>query len=63
LLAHTITSKYSDHLPLYRLEDIFARHGVELARSTMCTWMRRSAELLQPLYELMVSRVRASKII
>ena len=63
LLAHTITSKYSDHLPLYRLEDIFARHGVELSRSTMCAWMRRSAELLRPLYELMVTRVLASKII
>jgi hypothetical protein len=63
LLAHTITSKYSDHLPLYRLEDIFARHGMELSRSTMCVWMRQSADLLRPLYELMVSRVLASKII
>jgi transposase len=63
LLAYTITSKYSDHLPLYRLEDIFARHGVELSRSTMCAWMRRSAELLRPLYNLMVARVLASKII
>ena len=63
LLAHTITSKYSDHLPLYRLEDIFARHGMELSRSTMCAWMRQSADLLRPLYELMVSRVLASKII
>jgi transposase len=63
LLVHTITSKYSDHLPLYRLEDIFARHGMELSRSTMCAWMRQGAELLRPLYELMVSRVLASKII
>lgn len=62
-MAHTITSKYSDHLPLYRLEDIFARHGMELSRSTMCAWMRQSADLLRPLYELMISRVLASKII
>src|SRR5437868_5428881 len=34
LLAQTVTSKYSDHLPLYRLEDIFARHGVALSRAT-----------------------------
>ena len=39
LLAQTITSKYGDHLPLYRLEDIFARHGVELSRATLCGWM------------------------
>jgi transposase len=35
LLAQSITSKYGDHLPLYRLEDIFARHGVELSRATL----------------------------
>ncbi len=37
LLAHIIVSKYVDHLPLNRLERIFARQGVELSRSTMCT--------------------------
>jgi transposase len=63
LLAQTVTSKYSDHLPLYRLEDIFARHGVELSRATLCGWMARSAELLTPLYDLMVKRVLLSIVI
>jgi transposase len=63
LLAATITGKYADHLPLYRLEDIFARHGAELSRATMCGWMRQSAELLMPLYELMRRRVLASRVI
>jgi transposase len=63
LLAQTITSKYSDHLPLYRLEDIYARHGVELSRATLCGWMARSAELLTPLYDLMVKRVLLSIVI
>src|SRR6516165_7076433 len=63
LLAQTITSKYSDHLPLYRLEDIFARHGVELSRATLCGWMASCAELLTPLYDLMVKRVQQSIII
>jgi transposase len=63
LLAQTITSKFSDHLPLYRLEDIYARHGVELSRATLCGWMARSAELLTPLYELMVKRVLLSTVI
>ncbi len=36
LLAHVAVSKYIDHLPLYRLERIFAREGVMLSRSTMC---------------------------
>ena len=63
LLAQTITSKYSDHLPLYRLEDIFARHGVALSRATLCGWMASCAELLTPLYDLMVKRVQQSIII
>src|SRR5262245_2637103 len=63
LLAQTVTSKYSDHLPLYRLEDIFARHGVALSRATLCGWMAQSADLLIPLYDLMVSRVLQSMIV
>ena len=63
LLAQTITSKFSDHLPLYRLEDIFARHGVELSRATLCGWMASCAELIAPLYDLMVKRVLLSGVI
>jgi transposase len=62
LLAQTITSKYSDHLPLYRLEDIFARHGVELSRATLCGRMASCAALLTPLYDLMVKRVLLSVV-
>ena len=42
LLAYVIVSKYGDHLPLYRLERILERHGIDIARSTMCDWMRPS---------------------
>ena len=35
LLAHVLVSKYCDHLPLYRQSQIFARHGVDLERSTL----------------------------
>ena len=35
LLAHVLVSKYSDHLPLYRQAEIYARDGVDLDRSTM----------------------------
>jgi transposase len=62
LLAQTITSKFSDHLPLYRLEDIYARHGVALSRATLCGWMASCAELLTPLYDLMVQRVLQSVV-
>ncbi len=63
LVAHVITSKHCDHLPLYRQERIFARHGVQIARSTMCSWLRESAKLLTPLHTLMCERIRQSKVI
>ena len=63
LLAHVAVSKYGDHLPLARQEGMFRRLGVELARSTMCDWMRAGAELLKPLYELMKQRTLASKAV
>ena len=63
LLAHVIVSKLGDHLPLYRLENIFARQQVEVARSTMCAWLAAAGELVRPLVELMAQRVRASKVI
>jgi transposase len=63
LLAYVITSKLGDHLPLYRLENIFARQRVHVARSTMCAWMRCAGELVRPLVELMAARVKQSRAI
>ncbi len=34
MLAQVLVAKYSDHLPLYRQAQIFARHGIDLDRST-----------------------------
>jgi transposase len=61
LLAQVIVSKYADHLPLYRQENITARQGVLLPRSTTCDWMAAAAELLGPLYALMVATVLRSR--
>jgi transposase len=63
LMAHVTVNKYADHLPLARQQGMFRRQGVELARSTMCDWMRRGAELLSPLYQLMTQRVLSSKAV
>jgi transposase len=63
LLAYIITSKLGDHLPLYRLENIFDRAGIDLARSTMCAWMLAASNAVKPLVELMKSRVKRSKAI
>ena len=51
LLAHLVVSKYVDHLPLYRLEGIFAREGIDLARTTLCGWVADVATALTPIGE------------
>jgi transposase len=63
LLSSLVVSKYADHLPLYRLEDVFARSGVDLSRSTLCRWVMQAAAILDPIYQAMIARVRASKSI
>jgi hypothetical protein len=42
-------SKYCDHTPLYRQAQIFARHGVELDRSTLANWVGGACWWLEPL--------------
>jgi len=61
LLAHLIVSKYCDHIPLYRHTNISKRQGVVLPRSTTCAWMAACADLLRPVYDLMVATVLLSR--
>jgi transposase len=63
LMAHVITSKYADHLPLYRQEGILERQGVAISRSTMCDGMAIAAELLQPIVTLMMAQVLQSRVV
>jgi transposase len=63
LLAYVVTSKYADYLPLYRLENIFERNGLEISRSTQCVWCRDVAELIEPLYQRMIDRVLTSHLV
>jgi transposase len=63
LLAYIATSKFSDYLPLYRLEDIFERQGFEISRATQSVWCGDMADLFEPLWELMAERVRASHVV
>jgi transposase len=53
LLAHVVTSKYADHLPLYRQEQIFQRHGVDVTRRTLSEWNGAVADLLEPIVRAM----------
>jgi transposase len=48
LLAHLLVGKYIDHLPLYRQEKIFLRHGVGIPRDLIVHWLHQSINLLEP---------------
>lgn len=63
LLAHVLTSKYCDHLPLYRQSQIFAREKVDLDRSTLADWVGKSTALLEPLAEAIGRHVKAGQAI
>src|SRR4051812_5825684 len=63
LISQLLTSKFIDHLPLYRFEDIAVRYGLHLPRATLCDWVRKSAELMAPLHELQKKLVLLSPVI
>jgi transposase len=63
MLSYIATSKYADHLPLYRLEGILSRQGLVLSRSTMCDWMRSTSKILLTLFEHLILRIKQSKVI
>ena len=60
LLAHVVVAKYVDHLPLYRLERIFLRQGLDLSRTTMCGWVADVATALTPIGDELRRQVTAA---
>lgn len=61
LLAHVLVSKYCDHVPLYRQSQIFARHGLELERSTLANWVGGACWWLEPLHARLAASMFASR--
>ena len=56
LLAYVVVSKFDDHLPLYRQNEIFARMGANIPASTLVDWCGQGVRVLTPLVE----RIRAN---
>lgn len=57
LLAQIIVSKYQNHLPLHRQEQMFLRHGFERPRQRMCDWLSKVSELLSPIYKEVIKKI------
>jgi len=63
LLTWVMISKFQDHLPLYRLEQIAARQQVPLARSTLAEWVGRVGVALQPLVDRLTALLRERHVL
>ena len=60
LLAHILVSKFDDHLPLYRQNEIFARMGANIPASTLVDWCGQGVRVLAPLVERIRANILAS---
>ena len=63
LLAYILVSKFDDHLPLYRLNEIFARMGADIPDTTLVDWCGRAMKLLLPLIERIEGHVLAHDLL
>jgi len=63
LCAFTVLSKFGDHTPLYRTEDITSRYGYTIRRSTQCNWQAALALLAMALVMRMKYLLLQSKVI
>ena len=63
LQAHTVVSRFVDHLPYYRQEQINARSGVHTPRSTLASWSGQTGAQLMPLYEAQRAFVLSSAVV
>jgi transposase len=63
LLAQVVVAKHDDHLPLYRQEEIYARSGVHIARSSMAQWVGLCGLRLQPLVEALHQHILSQEVV
>ena len=63
LLAHTLVSRFVDHIPYYRMETINARSGVHTPRSTLAAWSGAGGAELQPLFDVHREFVLGSQVL
>jgi transposase len=63
LLAYVLVSKFDDHLPLYRLNEIFARMGADIPDTTLVDWCGRAMQVLKPLIDRIDAEIMASDLL
>lgn len=63
MLAETIVRHWCDHQPAHRQEAIYARDGLELARSTICGWLQALALSALPLIQAMKATALIDRVV
>lgn len=63
MLAHILVSKFDDHLPLYRQNEIFARMGADIPDATLVNWCGGAMKTLGPLIERIEADIMASDLL
>lgn len=63
LLAYILTSKFDDHVPLYRQHEIFERMGADIPDTTLVDWCGAAMRTLTPLIERIEADIMASDIL
>ena len=63
LQAHVVVSRFVDHLPYYRQEQINARSGVHTPRSTLAGWGGQTGAQIMPLFEAHKDFVLGSRVL
>ena len=63
LLAYILTSKFDDHIPLYRQHEIFERMGADIPDTTLVDWCGGAMRTLAPLIEKIEAEIMASDLL
>lgn len=63
VIAHVLTAKYADHLPLYRIKRQFGRSGLVFNESTMVGWIASASNKLELLYNRMQQKLPDTRFI
>lgn len=63
LLAGMLVDKFRYHLPLYRQHQRLAAAGITVSRAALTSWVHRTGELLEPVYEAQLASILQSQVI
>jgi transposase len=62
-LAAVITQKFADHMPLYRISEMYERNGLKISRKLLSQWVVRIGLELEPLYEEMRRKIMKGDVL